>query len=134
MYGELRGGTAAIKLKNSSNLYLSFFHSRLDRPNMRPSRYYMGAVTFRVTESVIVKIDSISPFPIVLNGTYTGTWAHPNIDFVLYPTGIAMDVKGDSIIVSACSQDKHSLAFKFKLKGLLRSLEPAIKYQFIFKR
>ena len=119
--GELRGGTPAVPIPQS-RLYLSFFHTRLDRPNKLPSRYYMGAMTFRIEDSRMVIIDSISPFPIVLNGTYNGAWAHPNIDYVLYPTGIIIDPDEQTVVVAMCHQDVRSLVVKLNLKRLLLSL------------
>ena len=107
-----------MQLQN--NLYLSFFHTRLERPEY-PVRYYMGAFTFIFTNQSSF-ISSISPFPILSNLTYSGAWAYENLDYVVYPIGLIWERELDLIWVSAGHQDNRGLVMKFNRKSLLKSM------------
>ena len=88
-YGDLRGGTPAIKINNS--FYLSFFHSSNDPPESGENvlkTYVMGAYTFCINPPF--KILRISSQPIIHNTMYNSSWpylpiSYYHIDYIVFP-------------------------------------------------
>ena len=61
-YGELRGGTAALRVR--PDLFLAFFHSKWRLPGSRLISYFFGAYTF----------DARPPFRLKAVSRYAGTY------------------------------------------------------------
>ena len=90
-WGEIRGGTRAIKLFNGD--YLTFFHSSkfIPYPGDCLLTYAMGAYIFN--ENYPYNIKSITTSPIVHKSFYTGKWTYAasssvDIDYVVFPMGL----------------------------------------------
>lgn len=123
-WGELRGGTPAIKIGNE---YLSFFHSSKDILTVHSNgrvlpHYVMGAYTFNAEPPF--EITRISPEPIRGKNFYHGKAYKPYWKSVrvIFPCGIL--VEEDQIIVAYGRQDHESWIVKIDKQALLDSLIP----------
>lgn len=124
-WGDLRGGTTALKINDSS--YLSFFHSSKDMQSVHSdgkvvSHYFMGAYIY--DSEPPFKITNISPEPIVAKNFYNGTVYKPYWKPIrcVFPCGYI--VEGDDIWVTYGRQDHEMWVVKIDKPGLLRSLIP----------
>lgn len=122
-WGELRGGTPALRLDESQ--YLAFFHSSMMLSTVHSEgkqvrHYFMGAYTF--STSTPYKIQRISPEPIVAKNFYRGPIYEPywNPVRVVFPCGFIMDK--NTIWVSYGRQDHECWVVKLDKKRLLDSL------------
>jgi len=120
-WGELRGGTAALKLNDQ---YLAFFHSSISLTTVQSegahmTHYVMGAYIFQSHPPFAIK--KISPFPIVCEKFYNGpmhtTWKPMR---VVFPCGFVYDEK--HIWISYGRQDHEAWIVKLDREGLLNSL------------
>lgn len=116
-----RGGTPAIFI---NGLYLSFFHSVSmfqDQYNLRT--YFMGAMT--ICPHHPYALHSMSMYPIANHSAfYDGAWTSSKIDYVIFPTGVAVDNEDPNYLwVSAGWQDRDSYLLKLEIDGLMRTLE-----------
>lgn len=123
-WGELRGGTPAVKIDEKR--YLSFFHSSvwmtsIQSLGLRSLHYFMGAYTF--SSQPPFEILEISPQPIVATGFYSGKayppyWKPVN---VVFPCGFILNDK--SIYISYGRQDHEMWVAKIAKNDLLSSLK-----------
>lgn len=122
-FGELRGGTPALKVGNE---YLAFFHSSKDfystlSDNKKISHYLMGAYTFSAEPPFELK--RISPQPIVHETFYHGpmynTWKPLRVVFAM---GYIID--GNDIWVSYGRQDFEMWVARIDAQKLFDSLVP----------
>jgi predicted GH43/DUF377 family glycosyl hydrolase len=122
-WGELRGGTPAIKVDDH---YLAFFHSStlvstIQSEGKKIQHYFIGAYTFAGEPPF--ELQTISPKPIVGKGFYNGeehqTWKPLR---VVWPAGIIVDK--ESIWISYGRQDHEMWIAKLDKEGLYRSLVP----------
>lgn len=120
-WGELRGGTMALKLGNE---YLSFFHSSKEMfsahsNGKKISHYFMGAYTF--SSSPPFAITRISPQPIIGKNFYDGpmyqTWKPLR---VVFPGGFIYDEK--YIWITYGKQDHEIWIARLDKTGLFNSL------------
>jgi predicted GH43/DUF377 family glycosyl hydrolase len=125
-WGELRGGTPALRLGNQ---YLSFFHSSTEITSLHSSgekilHYFIGAYTFE--KDPPFKVTQISPEPIVGNNFYAG----PVYDFywkpirAIFPCGFIFDE--DFIWISYGRQDHEIWIVQLDRHELLNSLVSSI--------
>jgi hypothetical protein len=119
-YGlPIRGGTPAIMV---NGYYLSMFHTvAMFQMPFKLKTYFMGAVTF--CPKPPFQLHSMSSHPIVKERFYDGEWVKTNLDYVVFPVGIVMDVDGKHILVSMGSQDKTGWIIKLEIEGLFASLD-----------
>lgn len=124
-WGELRGGTPALKLNDS--YYLSFFHSctflsSVHSNNNCVPHYFIGAYLFSAEPPFEIKY--ISPEPIIGKNFYHGCkykpYWHPVC--VVFPCGLVID-KNEIWIVYG-RQDHEIWMAKFDKCELLDSLIP----------
>lgn len=121
-YGELRGGTNAIFLKEI-NAYFAFFHSAGHVPGNNMKTYVLGAYTF--SADAPFRLLSMSPYAIMPGQFYNGPW-HPMkqrmIDYCLFPLAIFVDK--DDLVLSAGFQDSRGYLLRMKLQHVLDTLVP----------
>lgn len=124
-YGEMRGGTQAVKIDD--NTFLTFFHSSRHPPETGYvlKTYVMGAYTFDSKPPFAIK--TISTHPIVHDSMYTGPWSnlpesYYHMDYIIFPMGFL--IKGDVIYLFYGKQDKEGWVAKINLPKLLASLKP----------
>lgn len=122
-WGELRGGTPALKLNETT--YIAFFHSStlletLHSHGEAIPHYFMGAYTF--SNDPTFQMQQISPEPIVSRLFYSGAdykpYWHPVR--VVFPCGILMEER--FIWVTYGRQDHECWVVKIEKQGLLESL------------
>ncbi|WP_158227880.1 hypothetical protein [Estrella lausannensis] len=122
-WGDIRGGTQALKLGNE---YLSFFHCWKDMfsahsNGKKISHYFIAAYTFSAEPPFELK--RVSPEPIFAKGFYQEpyyiTWKPLRC---VFPCGYI--VEGDNIWISYGRQDHEVWVMKLDKKGLLKSLVP----------
>lgn len=121
-YGELRGGTNAIFVKDI-NAYLAFFHSAGHVPGNNMKTYVMGAYTF--SADAPFRLLSMSPYAIMPGRFYNGPWhgmKQRAIDYCLFPLAIFQD--NDDLVLSAGFQDSRGYLMRMKLQHLLDTLVP----------
>lgn len=123
-WGELRGGTPALKVGNE---YLAFFHSQKKMATEHSEgkemlHYFMGAYTFS-TEPPF-ELTRISPQPIVGKGFYKGPMYKPYWGSVrvVFPCGYVFDDK--FIWIAYGRQDHEIWIVKVEKERLLKSLVP----------
>jgi len=124
MWGELRGGTPALKVDNR---YLTFFHSSIllssihSEGQMIP-HYFIGAYTF--ADKPPFEITHISRKPIIAKGFYSGaTYDHYwQPVCVVFPAG--MLIEDDTIWLTFGRQDHEIWVAKIDKPSLLDSLHP----------
>jgi predicted GH43/DUF377 family glycosyl hydrolase len=123
-YGELKGGTPALKVGNQ---YLAFFHSYIPLSTIHSDEksilhYFMGAYAFGLEPPF--KITHISQEPIIGKGFYKGAvytpYWHPLR--VVFPCGFIFDES--HIWVSYGRQDHEMWIVKLDRKKLIESLIP----------
>lgn len=122
-WGELRGGTPAVKL--DENYYLGFFHSStwlktVHSGNKRIPHYFIGAYLFSSTPPFEIKY--ISPEPIIGRDFYHGSTYEPywHPVCVVFPCGIIVNEK--DVWVTYGRQDHEIWIAKLDKKKLLKSL------------
>ncbi len=127
-YGQLRGGTPAVK---DGDEYLALFHSSISMTSVhsrgiKVPHYVMGAYTF--SETIPFAITRISPEPIVGKGFYSGpshhTWKPLR---VVFPMGLVID--GNTLLVSYGVQDHEIWIARFDKEKLKRSLVEVSVYE-----
>jgi predicted GH43/DUF377 family glycosyl hydrolase len=121
-YGELRGGTPALKVNNE---YLAFFHSSIDMATIHSkgkniSHYFIGAYTF--SQHPPFEITALSPEPIITEGFYEGKEYEPYWKpvRVVFPCGYIMD--NHYIYLSYGRQDHEIWIVQMDKYKLLESL------------
>ena len=124
-WGELRGGTPALKLNEDQ--YLAFFHSCMNMATSHSDEksilhYFIGAYTF--SSEPPFEIQQISPEPIVAKGFYNGITYKPYWKpvRVVFPCGYVQD--NDYIWLSYGRQDHEMWVAKLDKRALLDSLVP----------
>lgn len=123
--GELRGGTAALKINSCQ--YLGFFHSSIMMPTTHSDgkdvlHYFMGAYLFAAHPPF--SITHITQDPIIGKRFYHGEVYEPYWQpvRVVFPCGYIFD---ESYIWLAYGRQDHEIWIcKIDKAGLLRSLEP----------
>lgn len=124
-WGEIRGGTQAIKIGNE---YLVFFHSSFLSKSKKIRYYVMGAVTFESEPPFRFK--RISPHPIFFKGIYSTPviptlWFYPrNHIRVIFPGGVvrASEQRQDVLYVVCGENDASIKCVVLDTVELLRSL------------
>jgi predicted GH43/DUF377 family glycosyl hydrolase len=124
-WGELRGGTQALKMSDAE--YLSFFHSSLRMVTVHSDdrempHYFMGAYTF--SSEFPYELTRMSPEPIVGTDFYHGPKYKPYWGSVrvVFPCGFIFD--DDFIWIVYGRQDHEVWIVKLDKQGLLESLAP----------
>lgn len=121
-WGELRGGTPALKIDNQ---YLAFFHSSKSIVSEQSSKtlmthYFMGAYTFNSEPPFA--LTAVSPHPIVSETFYKGpmyvTWKPLR---VVFPGGYVYNEKYIWVVYGR--QDHECWVVKLDKKELLKSLK-----------
>jgi len=122
-WGELRGGTPALKLND--NYYLGFFHSSIllstVHSNFQPvPHYFMGAYLFSSTPPFEIKY--ISPEPIIGKNFYHGLEYEPywHPVRVVFPCGLV--IHDDELWITYGRQDHEIWIAKLDKKKVLSSL------------
>jgi predicted GH43/DUF377 family glycosyl hydrolase len=117
-YGEIRGGTPAIKFKNN---YIAFMHSSLEISNFKldqkyyyPLKYFLGVYQF--SQYPPYKILNYSKNPI-LEGSFSGntTVGSPA---VIFPCGIIYDQQKENFIITFGVNDCASGWVKIPIKDI----------------
>lgn len=123
-WGEIRGGTPAIKINDRE--YLSFFHSVFFHDSLR--HYVMGAIVFDATPPFSLKY--ISKHPILFKDIYSTpvtkhTWFYPRPQRVIFPTGLVEGVEGNrQVFYVVCGENDVAIKCVVIDKDiLLQSLE-----------
>ncbi len=134
-WGELRGGTPAVRLDNGN--YLAFFHSSFSKKKEHVCDgywvYVFGAIVF--SGSYPFRPLMISPYPILFNGCYKAaisplTWFWKQIGctktFILFPTGlVAGQGRDHNLLYVTCGEnDSSARLIVFDREKLLASLVP----------
>jgi predicted GH43/DUF377 family glycosyl hydrolase len=123
-WGELRGGTPALKLNERQ--YLAFFHSSLKMASRHSNgnvipHYVMGAYLFHSFPPF--EITHMSPEPIIAKNFYRGlsynTWRPVT---VVFPGGFIFD--NEYVWIAYGRQDHEIWLVKLHLEGLLESFKP----------
>ncbi len=126
-WGQLRGGTPAIKIDGSE--YLAFFHSSKSMLTAHSEEksilhYFMGAYTF--SGEPPFAITKISPKPIIGKGFYSGipytSYYWKKQQRVIFPGGYFCE--DDNIYVAYGREDHEIWIVTLDRKGLMQSLEP----------
>jgi hypothetical protein len=123
-WGDLRGGTPALRIDNER--YLSFFHSSIPLASKHSDgreipHYFMGAYTFMAASPFA--ITHISPEPIVGKDFYKGPAYKTHKPLrVVFPGGFIMNKRFIWVVYGR--QDHELWVVKMEREGLLRSLEP----------
>ena len=117
-WGNLSGGTQAVKINDEE--YLTFFHSFLspDRANNRvPRQYFIGAYTFEAKPPF--RILRMTPEPLVWNALYQTFSESPHI--VVFPAGL---VNEDGIIsMTYGDNDGATYLTKFPVQRILNTMK-----------
>lgn len=126
-YGELRGGTPALLVRDQ---YLSFFHSSTNmltaHSNHRViAHYFMGAYTF--SKEPPFEIQAISQKPIIGKNFYKGEYYKPYWKSVrcVFPCGIL--IEDPFVYITYGRQDHEIWIATIDLNALLESLIPVEK-------
>lgn len=124
-YGDMRGGTPAVRLNDS--MYLSFFHSSNDiaTNGTQLKTYVFGAYVFDSRPPFAIK--AISTHPLVHESMYTGPWtdlrqSYYHIDYVAFPMSFTMH-QGEVMLMYG-KQDTSAWIATMNLTALLSSLAP----------
>lgn len=122
-WGELRGGTPAVKLDDDH--YLGFFHSSTSLNTVHSNQmviphYFIGAYLFSSKPPYEIKY--ISPEPIVGTNFYNGNWYQPywHPVCVVFPCGLV--INQDEVWISYGRQDHEVWIAKLDKEKLLESL------------
>ncbi len=128
-WGEIRGGTPALRLNNGD--YLTFFHSSF-RPTRKREKYYcIGALQLAGKPPFLPK--KISQYPILFDDCYTAPihahakfFKQPCHPYVLFPSGlVAGSYKKTPAFCVTCGENDSSVRLLvFDQKKLLESLMP----------
>jgi predicted GH43/DUF377 family glycosyl hydrolase len=122
-WGELRGGTPALRLNDTQ--YLAFFHSSLKMATKHSNgiivpHYVMGAYVFNAYPPF--EITHISPEPIIAKKFYSGTkYKTYRPVCAIFPGGFIFEKK--YILVAYGRQDHEIWLLKLDREGLLKSLK-----------
>jgi predicted GH43/DUF377 family glycosyl hydrolase len=122
-WGELRGGTPAIKI--NEEYYLSFFHSSIPLKTIHSDsqlipHYFMGAYLFSATPPFTIKY--ISPEPIIGPNFYHGPIYEPHWHpvRVIFPCGLVVDK--NEILIMYGRQDHEIWITRIDKQQLLEGL------------
>lgn len=131
-WGELRGGTPGIKLKELNGDYLAIFHSCLPAISLHSDgktslHYFMGA--YRFSGEPPFAITHMSKVPIVGKGFYHGKqydyyWRPVQ---AVFPAGLVED--GEYLWLAYGRQDHELWVAKIDTKKLLESLQPMLSVE-----
>lgn len=123
-FGELRGGTPALKIEDS---YLAFFHSSIEMASSYSNgkkmlHYFMGAYLFSAAPPF--QITHISPVPIIDRRFYTGQMYPPYWKPIccIFPVGL-IDER-PFLWVTYGRQDHEVWVAKIDREKLINSLQP----------
>ena len=121
-WGELRGGTPALKISDEE--YLSFFHSSFSCVD-GTFWYIMGAYTFETKRPF--RITKVSHYPLLFKGIFTApllNTANPNIRCV-FPAGFVIKKRNgkDVIYLSIGENDSCVKILTLDKEALLGSLK-----------
>ena len=120
-YGELRGGTNAVFLP-TQQVYMSVFHSASHVEGNFMKTYVFGFYTFSSTPPF--RLLSISHFPVLDPGFYSGPWHHMKqrqIDYCIFPLSLFIEHNSD-LYISMGYQDHTGYLLRMDLTEVLNTL------------
>jgi hypothetical protein len=122
-FGQLRGGTQAIKINDHS--YLTFFHSSRHPPKTGYvlKTYVMGAYIF--SSKPPFEIQAITTEPITHRSMYQGKWSdlpesYYLMDYIIFPTSFI--IRNDLIYLTYGRQDTEGWVATLSLSKLLLNM------------
>jgi len=93
-WGELRGGTAALRIGH--NEWLTFFHTCKRLPGSMRKTYFFGALSFNFSSPSGFAITRISPGPLMEPSLYSGQWVKHRFDYVVYPMSFFFSIRNNA--------------------------------------
>ena len=125
--GQPRGGTPAIRVNETMHgpRYVVIFHSSCKGCHYKGiASYFMGGYIFEVNPPFA--ITHITSEPIVPNAFYNESlgWAFKNVDYIVFPMGLSINVTSDNMMVAAGKNDQRGWWIEMSFSGFIKSLKP----------